>query len=536
MKGINRDKTILCLLGVGMSGLAGIEKEGESAFRPNILFALADDLSFPHTSAYGCSWVKTPGFDRVAAEGLLFNNAYTPNAKCGPSRGCILTGRNSWQLEEAANHWCFIPDKYVTFMEALEADGYFIGFSDKGWEPGVPSEGRLPTGKRYSLEMTPPTSAIRPVDYAGSFSQFLDEKEPEQSFCFWYGSFDPHRPYEFGSGISKGGKRLSDIDRVPAYWPDNETVRTEMLDYAYATEYFDLHLQKMIAELERRGLLENTIIVVTSDNGMPFPRVKSNVYDASVHMPLAVMWKEGIVSPGRVIDDYVSFIDFAPTFLELAGVEGESAGMQPVQGRSLLELFRTDRSGRVVPERDHVLLGRERHDVGRPDDQGYPVRGIVSNGWLYLRNLEPDRWPQGDPQTGYSDMDGSSTKTTILNSRVDPEQPMRFWDLCFGKRPAEELYHLASDPDCVRNLAGQAAHQGMKRMLQTQLLSQLESQHDPRMFGEGAIFDLYRHGRDYTRNYYNRYMQGEQIEARWINETDFEPDFPRRAQTTENAR
>ena len=102
---------------------------------PNILFALADDASYPHMGAYGCDWVKSPAFDRIANQGILFTNAYTPNAKCSPSRACILTGRNSWQLEEAANHIPFFPVKFKTYAEALSKNGYHVGYTAKGWAP-----------------------------------------------------------------------------------------------------------------------------------------------------------------------------------------------------------------------------------------------------------------------------------------------------------------------------------------------------------------------------------------------------------------
>ena len=173
-----------------------------------------------------------------------------------------------------------------------------------------------------------------------------------------------------------------------------------MLDYAYEIEYFDRHLQLMLKALEERGELDNTLIIVTADNGMPFPRVKSQEYEYSNHLPLAIMWKNGIVNPGRMVDDFVSFIDFAPTFLELAGVNENESGMQPITGRSLTEIFSSEKSGTIVQERDHVLIGKERHDVGRPQDQGYPIRGIVKGDYLYVHNFEPTRWPAGDPGAG----------------------------------------------------------------------------------------------------------------------------------------
>ena len=289
----------------------------------------------------------------------------------------------------------------------------------------------------------------------------------DQPWCFWYGSVEPHRGYEYGSGVAKGGKKLSDIDRVPGCWPDNEVVRNDLLDYAFEVEHFDRHLGRMLALLEKRGLLGNTLVVVTSDNGMPFPHDKGNAYNDSNHLPLAVMWKRGIRRPGRVVDDYVSFIDFAPTFIELAGVRWEQTGMAPATGRSLADIFRGDPpSG---PPRDHVLIGKERTDVGRPHDWGYPIRGIVKGEKLYLHNFEPARWPGGNPETGYLDCDGGPTKTEVLDSRrVSGEQA--YWAACFGKRPADELYDLRADPDCLTNLAGRIDC----RALRQQLFSELE--------------------------------------------------------------
>ncbi|MEZ6124392.1 MAG: sulfatase-like hydrolase/transferase [Planctomycetaceae bacterium] len=243
--------------------------------RPNILFCISDDQSWMHAGAYGCSWVKTPAFDRVAREGLLFMNAYTPNAKCAPSRACILTGRNTWQLEAACNHWCYFPQQFKTYAEALTAQGYHVGFTGKGWAPGVAEDAdgrkRLMTGKAYGQKSTaPPTKAISRNDYAGNFEAFLADRG-DQPWCFWYGSTEPHRAYEYGTGVGVGGKSIADIDEVPPFWPDNEVIRNDLLDYALEIEYFDLHLGRMLRTLEDQGQLDNTLVVITADNGMPFP-------------------------------------------------------------------------------------------------------------------------------------------------------------------------------------------------------------------------------------------------------------------------
>lgn len=507
-------------------GITSAESTKAKASRPNILFCIADDASFPHMGAYGCSWVKTPGFDRVAREGLLFTNAYTPNAKCAPSRACILTGRNSWQLKAAGNHMAFFPPEFKTYVEALADAGYAVGKTAKGWAPGVAVDA---TGKRRDLagpaynrlKAKPPASGISPIDYAANFEQFLKACPEDQSWCFWYGGLEPHRRYEYGAGVNKAGKKLTDIDRVPSFWPDNEVIRNDMLDYAYEIEHFDQHLVKMLKSLEQRNELDNTIVIVTADNGMPFPRIKGQEYERSNHLPLAIMWKQGIKTGSRVIDDYVSFIDFAPTFLEAAGLEREQTGMQPVTGRSLSDIFRSDQSGIVNAKRDHVLIGKERHDIGRPSDQGYPIRGIVKGGMLYLKNDEPGRWPAGNPETGYLNCDGSPTKTAILQFRREGKQ-QQFWRWAFGKRKAEELYSIQDDPECMKNLAADPKFQTIKNSLKQQMHAELTAQKDPRVLGNGSVFEGYQYSDARTRNFYQRYMQGEPLKAGWVNESDFE--------------
>jgi arylsulfatase A-like enzyme len=496
------------------------------AKRPNILFCLADDASYPHFGAYGTDWIKTPAIDDIAANGIIFTNAYTPNAKCAPSRANILTGRNSWQLEAAANHWCNFPDKFKTYAEVLTENGYHVGYTAKGWAPGkvgsVNGKKRQLTGQPYnSKKLTPPARYISENDYAANFKDFLKDRKEDQPFCFWYGSREPHRRYEYGAGVNKTDKRVENIDRVYTFWPDNEVVRTDMLDYAYEIEYFDQHLEKMLQLLEETGELDNTIVVVTADNGMPFPRIKGQEYEYSNHMPLAIMWKKGITHPGRIINDYISFIDFAPTFLEVAGIDPASSGMQPIEGKELTDIFYSNKSGLVNPARNYVLIGKERHDVGRPNDAGYPMRGIVKKGFLYLKNYEPDRWPAGNPVTGYLNCDGSPTKTEILMMNRK-EQNKSFWQLSFGRRPAEELYNIKEDPDCMINLATNEKFNQIKSQLKGQMEEMLRRQEDPRMFGNGHVFDAYPYADESSKNFYERYMRGEKINSSWVNPTDFE--------------
>ena len=489
---------------------------------PNILFVISDDQSFPHASIYGTSWIKTPGFDRIAKEGLLFNNAYTTNAKCSPSRATILTGRNSWLLEEAANHVPYFPEKFITFPEVLKNRGYKTGKTGKGWAPGIAFKNGIKRdliGQNYSSITTiPPAKFISNIDYFENFKLFLEEKEKDQPFLFWVGGLEPHRRYQYRVGIEYGNKTIDDIKSVPNYWPDSENVRIDMLDYAFEIEYFDSHLERIIKELEIRDLLENTIIVVTSDNGMPFPRVKGQVYPDDNRLPLAIRWGKGIKNPGRVIDEYFSFSDFAPTFLDIIGINQDLHEMEDFSGKSWKEVFFNNS---IKFEREYIILGKERHDVGRENDKGYPVRSILKNNYFYSINFEPNRWPAGNPETGYLNTDGSPTKSEILNLKRDNVNSV-FWELAFGKRPKETLYNLINDPRCLVNIADNNAFMDVKSDLNKILIRDLINQKDPRVMGRGKIFDNYIYAHKKTRNFHERYTNGDSIYAGWVNESDFE--------------
>ena len=493
-------------------------------YPPNILFVITDDQSYPHASIYGTKWINTPGFDRVAKEGLLFNHAYTTNAKCSPSRSTILTGRDSWLLEEATNHVPFFPEKFSTFPEVLKSNGYKTGKTGKGWAPGVAlknGEKRNLIGKDFSLIKTePPAKFISNNNYFENFKYFLDEKENNQPFFFWLGSHEPHRRYEYQSGIKYGNKEIDVIEKVPDYWPNSENVKTDMLDYAFEIEYFDSHLERVINELENRNLLNNTIIVITSDNGMPFPRVKGQVFPFDNRLPLAIRWGKGIKNPGRIINDYVSFSDFAPTFLDLAGIDSENNKMEDFSGISWKSIFKDKKN---IKKRDYMIIGKERHDVGRENDQGYPVRAIIAGQYFYSINFKPERWPAGNPETGYLNTDGSPTKTEILNLKKEGKI-VDYWNYAFGKRNEETLYDLKNDPNCIINILKNDNYIYLKDSLRKVLINDLTKNKDPRVLGNGEVFDKYIYAEKRTRDFYNRHMNGELLDSDWVNSTDFESD------------
>lgn len=453
----------------------GTASDKTAARRPNILFAIADDWGWPHAASYGDAVVQTKTFDRIARNGVLFHQAYVSSPSCTPSRGAILTGQFHWRLKTGANLYGPFLDEFTTYVELLEKAGYAAGCSSKTWGPGRPqTRGRQLAGKRVK-----------------NFGEFMRSRDRDKPFVYWLGSSDPHRGYKRNSG-AKSGMDLSKVHMF-GHYPDHQMIRGDVADYYFEVQRFDRLVGNALRELETAGELQNTLVVMTGDHGMPFPRCKSNLYDAGTRVPLAVMWGAK-VQPARTSKAFVSLTDLAPTFLQAAGLEVPGS----MTGRSLLGLLTGKTDG---AERDHVLFGKERHVPSQeaPDLGGYPGRGIRTHRYLYIRNFEPDRWPNGTPDyekamkpgNWLADTDNGPTKTYIVDHRDKDALHRRAYDLCFGKRPAEELYDCVKDPDQLRNLAGDPELAKVKAKLWQRLESKLRATGDPRVVGGGAKFDTF---------------------------------------------
>lgn len=458
--------------------------------QPNILFFIADDASMKSFGAYGSKFIKTPAVDDLAKNGATFANAYNCNPKCAPARACLLTGKYSWQLKEATNHFPYFPEEFRFYPELLEKQAnYFIGHTGKGWGPGFYKGEHNPAGPVFNdKKLKPPFKGIKPIDYAANFADFLSQKPNDRPFCFWFGTSEPHRFYEKDSW-KKTDKTLAQVE-VPPYYPDNETIRGDLLDYANEVEWFDTQIGRAIKILEEKEQLENTLILISSDHGMPFPRIKGQIYEEGFHVPLIAYWK-GVIQPGRNIEDFVNFPDVAPTIMEAAGVQPH----KQMTGKSFLNLLTSKNSGQIDESRDHVLLGKERHDVGRSNEDGtdlsYPVRAIRNKNFLYAHNIKPERWPVGNPEFGYLNCDGSPTKEYLTALKPEDKEYF-FYEMSFAKRVEEELYDIQNDPHCMNNLALNPKYNEIKNQLKNQMEKELIAQGDPRMLGNGNVFDKYQ--------------------------------------------
>jgi len=425
--------------------------------RPNILFIIADDWSFPHAGVYGDNIVETPNFDKVAANGVVFTNSFCATPSCTGSRGAILTGQHVHRLDEGANLYGFLPKRLQVYPDILEAAGYTVGLALKGHGPAPADMGgrpRNPAGPSFP-----------------DFKTFMSQAPADKPFCFWHGSHFPHRDYKQDSG-AKSGMKIEDV-KVPGFLPDTPDVRGDILDYYYAIQQFDKQVGECLDVLQQSGRADNTLVVVTSDNGMPFPRSKANLYGVGVHMPLAVWWP-GKTKAGTKVDEVVSHTDFAPTFLEAAGIEPPDS----MTGRSLMDLLTGNGT------RDFVVTEKERHVNCRAGDRAYPSRSIRTKDFCYIRNFEPDLWPAGDPKMwvgvgDFGDIDTGPSKDVMLERRDDPKiKP--YFELATAKRPEEELFDLKKDPWELHNLADAPAYAKTKKELRDKLDAWMAKTADPR--------------------------------------------------------
>ncbi len=496
--------------------------------RPNILFCFADDWG-RYASAYRTgpkdntpnAVVRTPNFDRIAKEGVLFNHAFVTAPSCTPCRSSLLSGQYFYRTGRGAILQGAIWDSRIpSYPLLLKQAGYHIGHSDKVWSPGTPANAPYgaakfaynKAGRRFNqfsqfVSRAADKNKAKQQLYGeatGNFQQFLNARKKGQPFCYWFGPTNCHRKWVRGSGKALWGLNPDDLKgKLPPFLPDVPTVREDFCDYLGEVQAFDAGVGALMKQLEATGELDNTIIVISGDHGAPgFPYGKCNLYDFGVQVALAVRWGNKVPG-GRVLDDFVNLMDLAPTFLEAGGVTPPKV----MTGRSFIPVLTSKKSGLVDATRDYVVVGRERHVASvRQGNVGYPQRAIRTKDYLYIRNFKPDRWPMGDPRNlsdgkspsvealtnntfvTFGDMDASPTKAWLVRHRNDPGMKP-FWQFAFGKRPAEELYDLRKDPHQITNVAGDTVYAAAKKKLSGRLMGILKSTADPRVIGAGDTFE-----------------------------------------------
>lgn len=460
-----RTTSLVLLCAVGLN-CAAVE-------RPNFVFLIADDWSFPHAGILGDESVRTPTFDHIAREGVCFENAFVSAPSCSPARSSILAGQHHWRLAGAANLGGSLDADVTLMTDLLHEQGYLLGKFGKGVWPS----------KHLHRKTRPlPEGHER-------FTSFLERRAPGQPFFYWYGGEDPHRPYVEGSGEAVGidPSKIS----LPPGLPDHPTVRSDVCDYYAEVQRFDRECGRIIEILSDLEELENTVVIMTSDNGMPFPRCKATLYDMGTRVPLAVMWPQRIAG-GRGVLDFVNLQDLAPTILQFAGI----VPPKTMNARSLIKILESKAEGQIDPSRDFVLTGMERHVECNPQ------RALRTAEFLLIKNYYEGNWPVA-PATEYNyNIDPSPTKSYMLAHRDKPGVQGLF-RLAFEARPTIELYDISKDPYQLRNVASVPEYAAVKDRMVNRLVEELEKTGDPRKDRRGRFFEIYRKPQNPDRTSFN---------------------------------
>jgi N-sulfoglucosamine sulfohydrolase len=449
---------ILLILLVAISGSA--PAPGAAEIRPNIVIMIADDMAWDDCGAYGNKAVHSLNIDRLGREGMRFDRAILTCSSCSPSRASIMTGRYPHNTDAEQLHWP-LPRAQVTFVEKLKAAGYWTAAAGK-WHLGPQVKDRFHTvaeaGTAGFQVSARTTKMIDEGDESGcaNWVPALKSRPKNKPFFLWLAALDPHRDYKPNAIASPHNP--GDVI-VPPYVPDKPEVRRDLALYYDEIARLDENIGRVLAELDAQGVASNTLVIFMADNGRPFPRCKTTVYDSGIKMPFIVRWPGKIKAATRC-ESLISSVDIAPTLLELAGVPEPAT----FQGRSFAKLF-TEPAAKI---REHAFAEHNWHDYDAHQ------RAVRTERFKYIRNFDANL-----PNTPPADAVRSPTFQAMRKLRnagqLPPDQTS-----CFVKpRPEEELYDLDNDPHELRNVANDAKHSVILKTLRGELAKWQRETEDP---------------------------------------------------------
>ncbi len=456
--------SVLLLSGLVSFGCAERPERATPIPRPNLVLIIADDMGWNDSGAYGNLAVHTPNIDRLAEEGMRFDRAFLTASSCSPSRSSILTGRYPHATDAEQLHWP-LPGNHLTLAEELRSAGYWCAAAGK-WHLGDAVKDRFDVIRGASTSGfvlpsgTPGGAPARMVARAdpsgcGQWVPTLRARPRDRPFFLWLAAIDPHRGYEEGAFDPP-----HDPARVvvPPYLPDTPQTRADLALYYDEIARLDRHVGLVMDELAAQGVGDDTLVLFLSDNGRPFPRDKTTLYDGGIKTPWIVRWP-ALVKAGSVSQSLVSAVDIAPTFLELADVETGPT----FQGVSFAPVLRNPAS----TVREHAFAEDHWHDY---EDHG---RAVTDGRYKLIRNDYFDL-----PGTPPADAGRSPTfqvmRTLRDQGRLSPAQRAVFTQ----PRPQYELFDLTSDPDELENLAEDPAFRDLRRRLEAALAEWAEDTDD----------------------------------------------------------
>lgn len=464
----SRRAAILCRAALwAFLGAVLVSSLATAAEKPNILFLLSDDHSYPFVGCYGDGNVRTPTLDRLAAEGMKFHRFFTGAPQCVPSRATLMTGRSA----VAARMTRFsapLPRDEVAFPELLrDKAGYFTGVCGRTYHlDGSARQG--PAIARVFEQHHLQTFAER-VDYlrtgadtevAGQVAEFLDQKPAGKPFFLWANFSDPHHVWNAPAEFRPDPASL----QLPAHWPDLPGMREQLADYCAEVNRLDRTIAGVLDVLVKRSLFDNTLIVFAGDNGVALPHGKGSLYDPGSNVPLIVRWP-GVVKAGGESRALLSGEDLGPTLLAAAGLEPHPR----MSGVSFLAVLK----GEQHTPRKYIFVERGPHgsapvSVGM-SNSGYDLsRAVRSDGYKFIYNGTP--WIPYGPVDSAGGAAWTQIKAAAEEGKLAPGVQATYFTT---PRPVYELYDLDNDPSELNNLSGQPELAAVERELREALAEKM---------------------------------------------------------------
>ncbi len=419
------------LLLAGLNGYPAEKTKG--AGKPNFVIFIADDAGWNDIGPYGNSGIQTPNIDRLAREGLTFHNAFVTTSSCSPSRCSIMTGLYPHNTGAGELHLPLPADKKI-FPGELKKNGYYTVAAGK-WHLG-------PNRTEFD-------SIFHPHEASGAadWARALENRPKNKPFFMWLAANDPHRPYVEKQIIPRPNQAEGVF--IPPFIPDNDLIREDFRKYYDEISRLDANIGKVMDQLDKEGLAENTVIIFLSDNGRPFPRSKTRLYDSGVKTPFIIRWP-GHIKGGSHSESLVSSIDIAPTLCELAGVPL----LKEFQGKSFAKLF-TDTEATI---HDFIFAEHNWHDYQAHE------RLVRSKKFLYIKNRLPllTASPPADAVSGVTFQE--MIRLYHMGQLTGPQK-----DSFVAPRASEELFDVINDPFQLTNLAASAGHAGVLKQMRQEL-------------------------------------------------------------------
>jgi arylsulfatase len=404
--------------------------------RPNIVLFIADDISQEDIGCYGHPVIKTPNIDSLASDGLRFDNAYLTISSCSPSRCSIVTGRYPHNTGAPELH-SVLPDDQLVFPRLLKENGYYTMLSGKNHMKDMKEEFDVVTGGK---------------DYSGGghWVPLLKERPKDKPFFCWFASHDAHKGFSIDTNAPT--YKPEEII-IPPYMVDGPKIREEMTGYYHEVSRYDTYIGMVVDEMKAQGVFDNTLIIIIADNGRPFPRAKTRVYDSGIKTPFVVHYPP-VVKQAGVTDSLVSVIDISATCLQVAGVDIPDA----IQGVSFLPILKNPET--IIRE---VVFSEHNWHVNQAHE-----RMVRFGEYLYIKNSFPDRrlWCV---EATYPEMAAAHAAGTLTEAQANV-----YRDPC----PAEELFHVSKDKDQLTNLAQNPEYDKVLQQMRTVLAAWTEETGD----------------------------------------------------------